>query len=92
MRTMSVCLLGCAAWLAAAGGATAQDSTGAITGVVRARDTGVPVARVGVSVVGTRLVAETDIEGRYAISAVPPGRYHLRAPSPTSGCSRAPSS
>ena len=79
MRTMSVCLVGCAALLAAAGDVTAQDSTGAITGVVRARDTGAPVARVGVSVVGTRLAAESDAEGRYAISGVPPGTYHLRA-------------
>ena len=79
MRTMSVFLLGCAAVLAAAGGATAQDSTGAITGVVRAGDTGAPVARVAISAVGTRLIAETDAEGRYAISGVPPGTYHLRA-------------
>src|SRR5256886_3931584 len=65
--------------LAAARGATAQDSTSAITGVVRAGDTGAPVARVAISVVGTRLTAETDAEGRYAISGVPPGTYHLRA-------------
>ena len=79
MRAIRVCLVGCAALLAAAGDATAQDSTGAITGVVRARDTGAPVARVGVSVVGTRLAAETDPEGRYTISGVPPGTYHVRA-------------
>src|SRR5881392_3221608 len=79
MRTIRVCLIGCAALLAAAGGATAQDSTGAIAGVVRARDTGTPVAHVGVSVVGTRLAAETDPEGRYTISGVPPGTYHVRA-------------
>src|SRR5438128_1658511 len=79
MRTIRVCLIGCAALLAAAGGATAQDAGGAIAGVVRARDTGTPVARVGVSVVGTRLTAESDGEGRYSISAVPPGTYHLRA-------------
>src|SRR5207253_2421642 len=79
MGTIRVCLIGCAALLAAAGGATAQDSSGAIAGVVRARDTGTPVARVGVSVVGTRLTAESDGEGRYTISAVPPGTYHLRA-------------
>jgi TonB-linked SusC/RagA family outer membrane protein len=52
---------------------------GSIAGTVRDAATSAPLARATVTVVGTRLSAETDAEGRYAVSGVPPGTYALRA-------------
>src|SRR6266550_2061530 len=50
-----------------------------IAGTVTAGETGTPLVRAVVSVVGTRLTAETDASGRYAISSVPVGTQRLRA-------------
>ena len=52
---------------------------GSIAGTVTAGETGTPLVRAVVSVVGTRLTAETDASGRYAISSVPVGTQRLRA-------------
>ena len=52
---------------------------GSIVGVVRDASTGTPLPRATVAVVGTRLAAETDAEGRYAIADVPAGTHRLRA-------------
>src|SRR5437667_550679 len=52
---------------------------GSIAGRVTATETGAPLPRAIVSVVGTRLTAETDASGRYAISSVPVGTQRVRA-------------
>src|SRR6266566_136852 len=52
---------------------------GSIAGTVTAGETGTPLVRAVVSVVGTRLTAETDASGRYVISSVPVGTQRLRA-------------
>src|SRR5205809_6180529 len=52
---------------------------GWIAGTVTAGETGTPLVRAVVSVVGTRLTAETDASGRYVISSVPVGTQRLRA-------------
>lgn len=52
---------------------------GSISGTVTATETGTPLVRAGVSLVGTRLIAETDAGGRYVISGVPVGTHRLRA-------------
>src|SRR5438270_8764403 len=52
---------------------------GTITGTVTAAGTNTPLVRASVSVVGTRLSAETDVAGRYSVSAVPVGTQRLRA-------------
>src|SRR5436309_3760940 len=52
---------------------------GSIAGTVTAGETGTPLVRAIVSVVGTRLTAETDASGRYVISSVPVGTQRLRA-------------
>jgi len=51
---------------------------GSIAGTARDAATSAPLARATVTVVGTRLSAETDAEGRYALTGVPPGTYALR--------------
>lgn len=51
---------------------------GSIVGTVKDAATSAPLVRATVMVVGTRLSAETDAEGRYAIPSVPPGTYRLR--------------
>jgi carboxypeptidase family protein len=53
--------------------------TGSIAGTVRSGATGTPLVSARVTVVGTRLSAETDAEGRYAITAVPAGSHRVRA-------------
>src|SRR5438093_11508077 len=55
---------------------------GSIAGTVTAGETGTPLVRAIVSVVGTRLTAETDASGRYGISSVPVGTQRLRARMP----------
>src|SRR5205809_28494 len=52
---------------------------GWIAGTVAAGETGTPLVRAVVSVVGTRLTAETDASGRYVIGSVPVGTQRLRA-------------
>jgi TonB-linked SusC/RagA family outer membrane protein len=53
--------------------------TGSIAGTVRSGATSTPLVSARVTVVGTRLSAETDPEGRYAITAVPAGSHRVRA-------------
>src|SRR2546429_253794 len=52
---------------------------GTITGTVTASGTGAPLPRAIVSVVGTRLSAETDVAGRYTLGGVPVGTQRVRA-------------
>jgi TonB-linked SusC/RagA family outer membrane protein len=73
-------------WLASAGlvvllvappRAAAQGDVGRITGTITAVDGGTPIARVRVTVLGTRSTAETNPQGRYTI-VIAPGIYRLR--------------
>jgi TonB-linked SusC/RagA family outer membrane protein len=57
----------------------ARRMQGSIAGVVRDASTAEPLARATVLVVGTRLGAETDAQGRYAIANVPSGTHRVRA-------------
>src|SRR5437762_2887967 len=70
MRPMVVLLAGAAALTATA--AYAQAPTGQIQGTVRG-ETGVPLAGVTVTVTATRFGSVTWSDGRYTITAVPPG-------------------
>src|SRR5256885_7459477 len=58
---------------------SAAPETGVIAGVVTAQETGVALAEVRVSVLGTNLAATADHEGRFSIAQVPPGTYRLQA-------------
>jgi TonB-linked SusC/RagA family outer membrane protein len=51
--------------------------TGRITGTVSDSTSGRPIGTVQVSVVGTRLGAATDENGRYTINGVPAGTYSV---------------
>ena len=57
----------------------AQTNYGKISGTVLEKGTGMPLIGANVMVVGTRLGAATDNEGRYTIVAVPPGNYTINA-------------
>jgi TonB-linked SusC/RagA family outer membrane protein len=52
---------------------------GSIAGTVRDAATSAPLVHAIVLVVGTRLLAATDADGRYALTGVPPGTRALRA-------------
>jgi TonB-linked SusC/RagA family outer membrane protein len=52
---------------------------GAMAGVVRAQETGDPLAGARVTVVGTALGASAGSDGRYTLGEVPPGTYRMRA-------------
>jgi len=52
---------------------------GSIAGAVTAVETGTPLTRAVVSVIGTHLSTETDANGRYTIANVPVGAQRLRA-------------
>jgi hypothetical protein len=54
-------------------------TNGKIAGRVIDKDTGDPLPAVNVVVEGTTLGATTDLDGRYFILTVPPGRYSVRA-------------
>ena len=76
MRPMVVLMAGAAALTATA--AFAQAPTGQIQGTVRG-ETGVPLAGVTVTVTATRFGSVTWSDGRYTITAVPPGTYRVQA-------------
>ena len=61
------------------GGTTPGPTTGTISGVVTAQETGAPLPGARVMVAGTELGADVASDGRYSIDAVPPGTYRLRA-------------
>ncbi len=52
---------------------------GKIYGVVTSADTGEPLAGANVTVRGTNLGAATDLDGRFIILRIPPGRYEVEA-------------
>src|SRR5256885_458143 len=58
---------------------SAAPETGVIAGVVTAQETGVALAEVRVSVLGTNLAATADHEGKFSIAQVPRGTYRLQA-------------
>lgn len=59
--------------------AAPAQTTGTITGVVRAQETGAPVRDAQVTVVGAQRSARADSAGRYTIADVPPGTYRVQA-------------
>src|SRR5438445_884656 len=69
--------------LAQAGGVRASTpsgpTSGTISGLVTAQETGAPLPGTRVTVAGTELGADAATDGRYTIAAVPPGTYRLRA-------------
>src|SRR5947207_12619582 len=77
MSATSVCVVGCVALFTA--GASAQDTTSTITGVVRARETEVLLYGAIVQVVKTRIRVVTDAQGAYSLRGLAPGSLHLRA-------------
>ena len=79
MSATRVLLAGVAALIATPRTALAQDTTGTITGVVRARETEVLLYGATVQVVKTRIRVETDAQGAYVLRGLAPGPYHLRA-------------
>src|SRR5437762_5655263 len=58
---------------------SAAPETGVIAGVVTAQETGVALAEVRVTVLGTSLAATAGRDGRFTIAQVPPGTYRLQA-------------
>ncbi len=72
-------LAGAAAFLLASPPVVHAQSTGRITGVVTDSATDRPVSDVQVLVVGTRIGAITDAEGRYTINAAPTGTRTIEA-------------
>jgi TonB-linked SusC/RagA family outer membrane protein len=69
--------VGLLALLSPATRAAAQADATRITGTVTATDGGTPVSGARVTVLGTRLTAETNVQGRYTILTTP-GTYRLR--------------
>ena len=54
-------------------------ATGTISGVVTAKEAGAPVPAARVAIPGTRIAANTDLDGRYTLTGMPPGTYRLEA-------------
>src|SRR3989475_10469966 len=60
------------------GGTTPGPTTGTISGVVTAQETGAPLPGARVMVAGTELGGGVRRDGRFAIGAAPPGTRRLR--------------
>jgi outer membrane receptor for ferrienterochelin and colicin len=54
-------------------------TTGKLTGKVTDKETGEPLPFVNITIEGTMLGAATDMDGRYVILNIPPGRYTVKA-------------
>ncbi|MCS7313900.1 MAG: TonB-dependent receptor [Bryobacterales bacterium] len=65
--------------LLAAFGLTMIQSEGVISGIVRDARSGEPLARVRIALAGTTWRSQTDGEGRFVLSGLPPGQYTLQA-------------
>src|SRR5256886_207508 len=69
--------------LAQAGGGRASTpsgpTSGTISGLVTAQETGAPLPGTRVTVAGTELGADAPTDGRYTLASVPAGAYRLRA-------------
>lgn len=78
--SMAACapLLSAALLCAGEAGAQAPEHEGEIEGVVRAADTGSPLAGVLVSVVGARPAATTHGDGSFHLAGLRPGEHTLR--------------
>ncbi len=63
-------------------GRTTNTGGGRLKGFVVDADTGVRMAGVRISLVGTRMSARTNQEGEFTISNVPPGEYVIEAHAP----------
>src|SRR3989475_10937651 len=61
------------------GGTTPGPTTGTISGVVTAQETGAPLPGARVMVAGTGLGADVARDGPYSHDAAQPGAYRLRA-------------
>src|SRR3989442_7909754 len=61
------------------GGTTPGPTTGTISGVVTAQETGAPLPGARVMVAGTELGAHVASDRRYSLDAVPPGTDRPRA-------------
>src|SRR5438876_2389106 len=57
----------------------ARRQTGSIAGTVRDAASGTPLLNARVVLAGTRFSVETGADGQYAIAAVPPATYRIRA-------------
>jgi TonB-linked SusC/RagA family outer membrane protein len=60
-------------------GLSAAQQTATVTGTVTDAGTGRPIADVRIIVVGTALQAVSDLQGRYRITGLTPGRVNIRA-------------
>jgi TonB-linked SusC/RagA family outer membrane protein len=78
MRSWALILLGIIVSLGTARPSNAQATTGSIQGFVRSQ-AGAPIEAANVTVVGTRYGTQTRQDGRYSITAIPPGTYTVRA-------------
>jgi len=54
-------------------------TTGKLTGIVKDAKSGEPLVGVNILVVGTDRGSSTDIDGRYVILNMPPGKYSVKA-------------
>ncbi len=57
----------------------ALGQSGKLVGIVSDAATREPLAGVNIVIVGTNMGAATDINGRYTVLNIPPGRYKVRA-------------
>lgn len=57
--------------------ANAQEES-QIFGIISSKETGEPIVGINVSVVGTTIGASTDLDGKYFIKKIQPGKYTLR--------------
>ena len=56
-------------------------STGKIKGIVLDKDSGEPIPGASVMIMGTSQGAVSDLDGKYFVALVPPGKYVLKATS-----------
>ena len=77
-RLITVGLFAACALLLSTSGASAQETTGRISGTITGTESNLPIQGVRVTLLGTQQTVTTNPQGRYTLTNIAPGMWRIR--------------